>query len=86
MAVSSEAAPGTLTVPITVTGVASDGTTLLSPGSAVQVTIPYPSLAAAFDNVGITDDSDPAPGNFDGYGNSFSATALAAACSPPADP
>jgi len=86
VAVSSEAAPGTLTVPITVTGVASDGTTLLSPGSAVQVTIPYPSLAAAFDNVGITDDSDPAPGNFDGYGNSFSATALAAAGLTPGGP
>ena len=86
VAVSPGAAPGTVTVPISVTGVTSDGTTLLSPGAAVQVTIPYPSLAAAFDNVGITDDSDPAPGNFDGYGNSFSATALAAAASPPAGP
>jgi Domain of unknown function (DUF5127)/Domain of unknown function (DUF4965)/Domain of unknown function (DUF1793)/Domain of unknown function (DUF4964) len=86
VAASSAAAPGTVTVPITVTGVTSDGTTLLSPGSAVQVTIPYPSLAAAFDNVGITDDSDPAPGNFDGYGNSFSATALAAAGLTPGGP
>jgi beta-glucosidase len=39
---------------------------------------PYPSLAAAYDNVGITDNSDPAPGNFDGTGDSFSAQALAA--------
>jgi Fibronectin type III-like domain/NPCBM-associated, NEW3 domain of alpha-galactosidase len=39
---------------------------------------PYSSLAAAFDNVGITDNSDPAPGNFDGTGESFSAQALAA--------
>ena len=29
--------------------------------------------------MGVTDDADPAPGNFDGYGNSFSTTALAAA-------
>ena len=27
---------------------------------------PYSSLAAAYDNVGITDNSNPAPGNFDG--------------------
>jgi beta-glucosidase len=39
---------------------------------------PYSSLAAAFDNVGITDNSDQAPGNFDGTGESFSAQALAA--------
>ena len=78
VSVSAGAAPGAVTVPISVTGVTSDAATLLSPGAAVEVTIPYPSLAAAFDNVGITDDSDPAPGNFDGYGNSFSATALAA--------
>jgi hypothetical protein len=39
---------------------------------------PYSSLAAAYDNVGITDNSDPAPGNFDGTGESFSAQALAA--------
>jgi beta-glucosidase len=38
---------------------------------------PYSSLAAAFDNVGITDNSNPAPGNFDGTGESFSAQALA---------
>ena len=36
------------------------------------------SLAAAYDNVGITDNSDPTPGNFDGTGESFSAQALAA--------
>jgi len=39
---------------------------------------PYSSLAAAYDNVGITDNADPAPGNFDGTGESFSAEALAA--------
>ncbi len=38
---------------------------------------PYSSLAAAFDNAGITDNSNPAAGNFDGTGESFSAQALA---------
>jgi len=50
-------------------------------GAATQV--PYASLAAGFDNVSITDDSDHAPSGFDGGldggGNSFSAEALAAA-------
>jgi beta-glucosidase len=39
---------------------------------------PYSSLAAAYNNVGITDNSNPAPGNFDGTGDSFSTQALAA--------
>jgi beta-glucosidase len=39
---------------------------------------PYSSLSAAYDNVGITDNASPAPGNFDGTGESFSAQALAA--------
>jgi phage tail protein X len=82
---SPDADPATVTVPLTVTG-SADGTSLLSPGSYLQVTIPYPSLAAAFDNVGITDDSDHSPGNFDGYGNSFSAEALADAGIAPGSP
>ena len=40
---------------------------------------PYPSVSAAFDNVGISDNSDPAAADFDGTGDSFSAQALAAA-------
>lgn len=36
-----------------------------------------PNLAAAFNNVGVTDEADPTPGNFDGEGNSFSAQKLA---------
>jgi beta-glucosidase len=39
---------------------------------------PYSSLTAAYNNVGISSNSDPAPGNFDGTGDSFSAQALAA--------
>jgi beta-glucosidase-like glycosyl hydrolase len=44
-----------------------------------RVSLPYPSLAAAYDNVGISDDSDPAAGSLDGGALSYSAQALAAA-------
>ncbi len=47
------------------------------------VSIPAPSLETAFDNVGITDDSDTTIGNLDGAGSSFSAQALAAAGATP---
>jgi hypothetical protein len=40
---------------------------------------PYSSVAAAYDNVGISDNSDPAAADFDGTGDSFSAQALAVA-------
>jgi beta-glucosidase len=40
--------------------------------------VPYSSLSAAYNNVGITDNANAAPGNFDGTGDSFSAQALAA--------
>jgi hypothetical protein len=36
----------------------------------------YPDLAASFNDVGITADSDTGPGNYDGGGASFSETAL----------
>jgi beta-glucosidase len=46
-------------------------------GSAATVLVPYPSFPAAYDSSGVSDDSDPAAGNFDGSGYSFSAQALA---------
>ena len=45
----------------------------------IDVQTPYASLAQAFNNVGITSDSAPTAGNFDGAGNSFSADALESA-------
>ncbi|HEX4832522.1 MAG TPA: glycoside hydrolase family 3 C-terminal domain-containing protein [Trebonia sp.] len=45
-------------------------------GSA-SVAVPYPSLAAAYDEPAVSDDADVAAGNFDGGGYSFSAQALA---------
>ncbi|MBB2947289.1 beta-glucosidase-like glycosyl hydrolase [Actinoplanes lutulentus] len=43
------------------------------------VSLPFPSLASAYGNVGISDDAQPAAGNIDGGGYSYSAQALAAA-------
>jgi NPCBM-associated, NEW3 domain of alpha-galactosidase/Fibronectin type III domain/Right handed beta helix region len=51
-------------------------------GSA-SVSVPASSLAAAYDNVGITSDSSPGSGNIDGAGYSFSAESLAAAGASP---
>jgi len=79
VAVPAGTAPGTVTVPVAVTAVISGGISVATPGASFEVGVPYPSLAAAFDNVGITADSDPAPGNFDGDGYSYSASALASA-------
>jgi glucoamylase len=50
------------------------------------VTAVYPSLAAAYDNVGITSDSSTSPGNFDSAGDSYSAQALAGGTPDPLSP
>jgi hypothetical protein len=39
--------------------------------------VPFSSLAAAYDNVGVTADDDTNAGDIDGFGSSFSASALA---------
>ena len=52
----------------------------VGPGSAsgtATVTVPYPSLPAAYNDVAVSDDSNPAAANFDGGGYSYSAQALA---------
>ncbi|HEU5420405.1 MAG TPA: glycoside hydrolase family 3 C-terminal domain-containing protein [Streptosporangiaceae bacterium] len=46
--------------------------------AAATTSVPYPSLASAFNNAGISDDASPAAGNLDGGGYSYSAQALAA--------
>ncbi|MBO0840355.1 MAG: hypothetical protein J2O49_06015, partial [Sciscionella sp.] len=45
----------------------------------VLTNTPYDNLAQAFNNVAITDESNPTAGDFDGGGDSYSAQALAAA-------
>jgi hypothetical protein len=73
LAATAPAGSGTKRVTVTTAA----GTS--SPGSADQFIYqtPYPSLSAAYDNVGITADNDTNAGNFDGPGSSYSATALA---------
>ncbi len=46
---------------------------------SVPALVPYSSLAASFSVIGISSDASPADGNFDGGGDSYSATALASA-------
>ncbi|HEX6451467.1 MAG TPA: fibronectin type III-like domain-contianing protein [Trebonia sp.] len=47
------------------------------PATQIPVTVPYPSFSAAYDNTGISDDTDTAAANIDGARSSFSAQALA---------
>jgi beta-glucosidase len=64
----------------TLTGAARyvvDGVGPRSASATATVQVPYASLSAAYNEVGVSDDSDPAAGNFDGSGYSFSAEALA---------
>ena len=46
--------------------------------AGAQLTVPYPSVGAALDNPGISDDANTSTGNLDGGGSSLSAQALAA--------
>jgi beta-glucosidase len=57
----------------------TDRTGRHSESTGSTVSIPYPSIVAAYTNPGVTDDSDTAPGNLDGGGASYSAQTLAAA-------
>ncbi|WP_344310621.1 endo-alpha-N-acetylgalactosaminidase family protein [Fodinicola feengrottensis] len=52
-------------------------------GATTSAVLAYRSLAEAYDNVGITDESATTAGTFDGYGNSFSAQALTSAGAAP---
>ena len=47
------------------------------PAAQIPVTVPYPSFGSAYDNTGISDDTDTGAANIDGAGSSFSAQALA---------
>ncbi len=71
---SSSAAQTFYTIPVSLT---DDGTTLPSVALTVLVAPPG-SLLTAFDNAGISGDSDVSVADFDGDGNSYSAQALAA--------
>jgi beta-glucosidase len=76
---SASAAPGTATV----SGSASYQVPGIGHGTAsasgASVRVPYPSFAAAYDTPAVTDSTNIASGDFDGDGDSYSASALAAA-------
>ena len=74
VAVPADAAGGPSTLTATTT---YDGPSAHPAIGTATVNVAYPSLAAAYDTVGVTDDSNPGPGNFDGSGYSYSAQALA---------
>ena len=69
--------PGVQTVDFSLDSKA--GNTTVHTDTTLTVNVAYQSLTQAFNNVGVTDDSTPTAGNFDGAGNSFSVEALAAA-------
>jgi alpha-galactosidase len=82
---STAPAPGKVTNTVTanVDYGATGSTYATSAGLSVVTNTPFPNLAAAFNNVAITDESNPGPGNFDGDGDSYSAQALATAGATP---
>ncbi|HTI25697.1 MAG TPA: glycoside hydrolase family 3 C-terminal domain-containing protein, partial [Kutzneria sp.] len=57
----------------------TDGTGRHSENSGTTISIPYPSISAAYTNPGVSDDSDTTTGNLDGGNASYSAQTLAAA-------
>lgn len=75
-----EAGPGRTVSTVTATAryrAGAAGAAEVSGPLTVITVVPYPTLAAAFNNVGVTSESDTAPGNLDGDGDSYSAEALA---------
>ena len=75
--VPANAQPGTSTLHASRSRPAAGGPPASVEASAT-VAVPYASLAAAYNNTGISDNSDEAAANYDGVGDSFSAQALAA--------
>jgi beta-glucosidase len=78
--VPAGAAPGNHPLKATATyRAAGPGAATSTSTTSVDTDVPYASLAAAYDNRGVTDDADPAAGAFVDSGRSYSAQALAAA-------
>lgn len=83
LSAAADGTPGVTAVPITVSasgGASNGGRTVTVATPVLHVSVPFPNVAAAFDNVGITDDSDINPdglnGGLDGDGSSMSAQEL----------
>jgi hypothetical protein len=82
---NSKGAVGTFYEGVMTSGYPSDATenavqaNIVAAGYGNTPPVTYPNLAASFNNVGITADTNTAPGDFDGNGYSFSETALTGA-------
>jgi beta-galactosidase len=77
VALPADANPGQ--APVQVQAVYTAGAQRGVTYQTIDVLSAYATLAAAFNNTGISDDSDVSGADFDGVGNSYSAEALAAA-------
>jgi beta-galactosidase len=77
LAVPADAAPATVQVAVDATYTAHGERARSS--MALTLSVPYTSLSKAYDNTGISDDSNVDSAAFDGVGDSYSAQALAAA-------
>jgi hypothetical protein len=72
----ADAPPGSY--PLTITATYADGGHTAHSQASVAAVVPSTDLSGAYDNVGITDDSNTNLGNIDGPGSSLSAQALQA--------
>jgi beta-glucosidase len=77
--VPADAAPTQTAPALTAERAFSDPTGRHTESTGATVSIPYPSIAAAISNPGVSDDANTTPGNLDGGGASYSAQTLAAA-------
>jgi alpha-galactosidase len=73
-------------VPLTITATYQDAGHEATSTATVTAVVPSADLSSAYNNVGITDDTNTSVGNIDGAGSSLSAQALAAVGVSPGSP
>jgi beta-glucosidase len=76
VAVPADAKAGTVDFSVTLSGQVNRRRTSVT--RTQHPNVPYASIAAAADTVGVSDNANPGAGNFDGSGYSYSAQSLAA--------
>ena len=86
VAVPASASPGSATLNATIGYQPGPGSSGGVVEGSTTTAVPYSSLAASYDNVGISDNSDPAAANYDLGGDSYSAEALADGTPTPLNP
>lgn len=74
--VPADAKPGQATFSVTLSGMMNGKSRSVT--QTQRPNVPFASMAAAADTVGVSDDTNPGAGNFDGGGYSYSAQSLAA--------